>query len=238
MAAVFLQTLLRTQTELAVENLAFRQQLAVLVHSCTPFQRLGDMGKRQPPNEPAYTLTWDSDRLYEILNKLNRIIARRAIGFARAIQMQTNRDWQRIDSSPELMTPKKPYHLSAKAVIRDYQGRCLVLRRSAASKHNAGCWDFPGGKTDPGETFDVALAREVVEETGLTVTLEKVLGSAESELADRRVAYLIMEAKSTGGEVRLSSEHDDFAWLTTTELAESNLCPQFVDFARSLNKTD
>ncbi len=132
----------------------------------------------------------------------------------------------------------KPFYLSVKAVIRDEQSRCLVIRRSSASKNNAGYWDFPGGKIDPGESFDEALAREVAEETGLTVSLEGVLGSAESELADRKVAYLIMQAKPAAGEVRLSSEHDDFGWLTTTELAESNLCPQFVDFAKSLNRTD
>lgn len=133
---------------------------------------------------------------------------------------------------------EKPFFLSVYALIVDERSRYLVLRRSQASKHNAGRWDFPGGKVNPGEAFDVALVREVVEETGLTVTLEKVLGAAESEVSDQKIAYLFMEARATAGDVRLSSEHDDFAWLTTTELAESNLCPQFVDFAQFLNKTD
>lgn len=133
---------------------------------------------------------------------------------------------------------EKPFFLSVYALIVDERSCYLVLRRSQASKNNAGQWDFPGGKVDPGEPFDVALVREVVEETGLTVTLEKVLGAAELEMSDRKIAYMFMEARAIAGDVRLSSEHDHFAWMTATELAESDLCPRFVGFARSLNKMD
>ena len=132
----------------------------------------------------------------------------------------------------------KPFVLSVKAVVRDEQLQCLVLRRSAESKNNAGLWDFPGGKVDPGETLDAALKREIVEETGLTVRLENVLGAAESELPDRRVAYLFLQARTATGKVRLSSEHDDFAWLSVKELAQTELCPQFRAFALSLNDRD
>jgi len=127
----------------------------------------------------------------------------------------------------------KPFVFSTKALIGDGASRYLAIRRSRASKNNAGQWDFPGGKTDPGETFDAALVREIKEETGLSVALVRVLGAGQSELPDRTVAYLFMEARAEAGEVRISDEHDDFAWLTPSELAEAQLCPQFRDFARS-----
>ena len=53
----------------------------------------------------------------------------------------------------------KPLKLSVKIVVRDDAGRCLLLRRSLSSKGNPGKWDFPGGKIDPGESFDEALVR-------------------------------------------------------------------------------
>jgi len=128
----------------------------------------------------------------------------------------------------------KPFVLSVKAIIRDSNHRILVIRRSAGSKNNAGRWDFPGGKVDPGETLDAALIREIREETGLAVELETVLGAAESDLPDRKVAYLLIRARVLDGRVALSDEHDDSAWLAPDELSEADLSPQFRSFARSL----
>jgi 8-oxo-dGTP diphosphatase len=65
---------------------------------------------------------------------------------------------------------EKPYGLSVKMVLRDDNGRCLLLKRSMNSKWYAGKWEFPGGKVDPGENFGDALLREVFEETGLRIT--------------------------------------------------------------------
>ena len=131
---------------------------------------------------------------------------------------------------------QKPYKLSMKVVVRDHDGRCLLLKRSLESKNNKGKWDFPGGKVDPGEDFDEALLREVIEETGLTASLQGVAGSAESDLPDRKVAYLIMEAIVTSGEVTLSSEHDDFVWVERAKMAEMDLCPQFQTFAETYSR--
>jgi 8-oxo-dGTP diphosphatase len=125
----------------------------------------------------------------------------------------------------------KPYVFSCKAVVRDPQGHCLLLRRSAASKHNAGLWDFPGGKLDAGEDPAQALTREIREETGLDVELTRVAGAAESELPDRKVAYLIFEARASSTGMTLSSEHDAFEWVEPKRLTEMRLCDQFRSFA-------
>ena len=126
----------------------------------------------------------------------------------------------------------KPYAFSCKAVVRDAQGRCLLLRRSAASKHNAGRWDLPGGKLDPAEDPGQALLREIREETGLAVQLVRVAGATESELPNKKVAYLIFEAATPTAGVTLSSEHDAYEWTDARRLLQYDLCPQFVPLAR------
>lgn len=128
------------------------------------------------------------------------------------------------------MSPK-PFALSVKVLIRDDDGRCLLLRRSSSSKNNAGKWDMPGGKVDRGEDFEEALLREVSEETGLSIRLERLAGSAESATLTRNVVYLIMEGRVDGGQVRLSSEHDQHEWVDLKQLPMMDVCPQFKAFA-------
>ncbi len=123
-----------------------------------------------------------------------------------------------------------------KVAIRDEKGRVLMLKRSMSSKNNGGKWEFPGGKVDAGEEIDDALLREVYEETGLSISLEKVLGAAESETQVKKVAYLILGAQVLSGSVRLSDEHTDYAWVEPSAMTQADLCPQFQAFAAGYEK--
>jgi 8-oxo-dGTP diphosphatase len=130
----------------------------------------------------------------------------------------------------------KPFRLAVRAVIRDEQGRCLLLRRSNACKAFVGTWEWPGGKADPGETFDVAVRREVVEETGLEIELTGVAGAFHIEMAQQHLAVLCMEAVPSGGSLRLSEEHDQLAWTPLADLLQWNLTDGFREFAEAYIK--
>lgn len=127
--------------------------------------------------------------------------------------------------------PGKPFRLSVKVIILDRSGRCLLLKRSLNSKGNPGKWDFPGGKVDPGENFDEGLIREVAEETGLNISLKRVLGTAESESPTAKIVYLFFEGRRKSGSVHLSTEHDDYTWASRRSLPSLDLAPQFHPFA-------
>jgi 8-oxo-dGTP diphosphatase len=130
----------------------------------------------------------------------------------------------------------KPFNLAVRAVIYDEQGRCLLLRRSAYNRSFVGTWEWPGGKADPGETIDVAVRREVAEEAGLQIDLTGVAGAFHIEMAQMHIAVLCMEAKVCGGELRLSEEHDESAWVLLAELPNWNLTAGFRGFAESYVK--
>lgn len=117
----------------------------------------------------------------------------------------------------------KPYGLAVKAVILDESGRCLLIRRSAHNKNFVGCWEWPGGKVDPGEDFAAGLHREVAEETGLTVELTGLAGATSFEMPKVNVVVLCMESRLISGNVKLSEEHDAFVWVPLTELERTNL---------------
>ena len=133
---------------------------------------------------------------------------------------------------------RKSFALSVKVVIHDDSRRCLLLKRSPSSKGNPGKWDLPGGKVDSAETFEHALLREVAEETGLSVSLGRVLGAAESESPTKRVVYLILEGRVESGQVSLSSEHSDFAWVDRQDLAMIDIADQFRPFLKACSQAD
>jgi 8-oxo-dGTP diphosphatase len=140
----------------------------------------------------------------------------------------------RIDS--EIIMSEKPWRLSVKVLIRDDVGRCLLLKRSMNSKGNPGRWEPPGGKIDPRESFDTALLREVAEETGLTVSIQHVAGTAESELPKIRVVHLILEGKMESGQLRLSDEHTAHTWIRPQEFSKLDLTDWFGPFAAEYSK--
>jgi 8-oxo-dGTP diphosphatase len=51
------------------------------------------------------------------------------------------------------------------AAVIERNGAFLVTRRLKGT-HLEGCWEFPGGKCDPGESHEACLRRELVEELG------------------------------------------------------------------------
>ena len=55
-------------------------------------------------------------------------------------------------------------------VVND-QGKVLLQRRGDSDK-----WGFPGGAIEPGETPEMAAFREVKEETGLDVSISRLIG--------------------------------------------------------------
>lgn len=60
---------------------------------------------------------------------------------------------------------------SVSAVIWDADGRLLCQQRS-----DGGHWGIPGGSIEIGETVSQAVVREILEETGLTVTPGRLVG--------------------------------------------------------------
>lgn len=92
----------------------------------------------------------------------------------------------------------------------------LIVRRSEQEDVFPNNWEIPGGSVDQGETLEIAVARELKEETGLeTVGIEKFLGTMDFQLSDGRIVrqynFLI---KTMNNQVTLNPvEHSALEWL-------------------------
>lgn len=97
--------------------------------------------------------------------------------------------------------------ISQKAALFGPGGDVLLLRGEAG-------WEFPGGRIGADETLPEGLRREIREETGLTVTVGPPVHTVAWENSDGRGRFgVVYRCRTDGRSVRLSEEHDDWAWL-------------------------
>lgn len=130
------------------------------------------------------------------------------------------------------------FGLSVRVLITDEDNKILILKRSTGSKTNPGKWELPGGKVDQGESFDQALIREVKEETGLKISLDHVVGVSEQNLHLIRAVHIIMSGKIIGGTLKLSKEHEGYAWVFFENLSEYELADWLEDFVNNQEPND
>jgi 8-oxo-dGTP diphosphatase len=117
-----------------------------------------------------------------------------------------------------------------KALITNNTGQLLALRASYKGKR----WDLPGGAVEIPELHDIALRRELLEETGIeAVDVVPVVVETNYDMdADAYVLFVGYHGNYNGGEIRLSSEHLAFRWMTPPEFLRSDAIPYLRDFVR------
>src|SRR6185369_17339571 len=66
------------------------------------------------------------------------------------------------------------------------EGKLLITQRNADT-HLGGLWEFPGGKREPGESFEQCLIRELHEELGIEVTVRELVESLTHAYPEKTV---------------------------------------------------
>jgi len=126
--------------------------------------------------------------------------------------------------------PERPV-VGVGAVVLD-QDRVLLVKRGHAPLK--GQWSLPGGAVEVGETLEQAAAREVLEETGVTIEVGPIVEVLDriSRDVDGRVEhhFVLVDfvARPNGGVLRSASDADDAEWVPLSVLEKYEVAPVTV----------
>jgi len=123
------------------------------------------------------------------------------------------------------------------AALVDGRGRVLIAQRPAG-KLLGGLWEFPGGKVEPGEGLEEALARELTEELDVQVDTDAMAPFAFASHAypDFHLLMPLYVVRTWTGEPR-AIEAQALAWAEPAALSQYPMPPADVPLVAQLQKT-
>ncbi len=124
--------------------------------------------------------------------------------------------------------------LVAAAALIDADNRVLVAQRPAG-KSLAGLWEFPGGKLEPGETPEAALARELEEELAISAQAFSPLGFASHAYPDFHLLMLLYACRSWQG-TPLGQQGQPLRWEPLASLHTLPMPPADVPLIEALRR--
>lgn len=99
-------------------------------------------------------------------------------------------------------------------VTRADDDKFLLVQRG--EDPGKGLWGLPGGFVEMGETVQQALEREILEETGYTIEVHKLVGVWSFFNEPKKIAgvAVIYQTRVTGGELQIASDSTNAEWVT------------------------
>jgi 8-oxo-dGTP diphosphatase len=128
--------------------------------------------------------------------------------------------------------PERRRVLVVAALIRAADGRVLLSQRRADQSFPL-CWEFPGGKVDPGEAPEVALVREIQEELGCQVAVGLIYEVVFHAYDEFDLIMLVYRCTVTAG-APAAVQVAAVQWAAVAEIAGLQLPPADYPLARRL----
>ena len=118
------------------------------------------------------------------------------------------------------------------ALIFDARKNVLIARRKPHLR-NGGLWEFPGGKIRPGESPKTALQREIREELGVALFVDRLFDAVTFSYPGLHILLLAYLCHLQDENWSLK-DHDQIAWVKPEELLQYPLSPADVKIVKTL----
>lgn len=110
------------------------------------------------------------------------------------------------------------------AIIVNEQGQLFLARRGENAKNERGCWEFPGGSVEFGETLAEALKREMREEYGIEIEVGELLDVADHILPEEGQHWVsptfICRISEGAPKIVEPEKCSEIGWFSPTEVPE------------------
>lgn len=117
------------------------------------------------------------------------------------------------------------------AAVIERDGAYLVTRRPQGV-HLEGCWEFPGGKCQPGESLEDCMRREIAEELDCRVTIRRELLATAHDYDDRTVELHFLACDLEGTPRAILGQ--EMRWVPASELQTLQFPPADDELIRLL----
>lgn len=111
----------------------------------------------------------------------------------------------------------------------------LICQRPA-NKARGLLWEFVGGKVEPGETKEQALARECAEELAISVDVGSPFMEVDHRYPDIHIRLTLFHCTIPTGQPQ-ALEHNDIRWIHPSQIDAYRFCPADEEILEALKKT-
>jgi mutator protein MutT len=132
-----------------------------------------------------------------------------------------------------------PRPLAGVGMLVEDQSRILMVKRRY--KPGKGRWSVPGGLVELGETVREAVKREVKEETGIEVEIERLLDVVDNIVYDERgrirFHYILIDflGHPVGGDLKAETDAEDVQWVRLEDIDGYHTTKMFKRLLKKLN---
>ncbi|MCF0106704.1 MAG: (deoxy)nucleoside triphosphate pyrophosphohydrolase [Holdemanella sp.] len=120
------------------------------------------------------------------------------------------------------------------AIIKNSENKILIAQRNL-HKAQGGLWEFPGGKVEANESLEEAIIREIKEELKMDIIFNGYFDETVFHYPDKSIKLIALNCTMIGTTYSIL-EHEQIAWVDSSELSQYEFAPADIYFVKKLMK--
>lgn len=121
------------------------------------------------------------------------------------------------------MSKLKETHIIRLSGVLIVDDKILLIKQNIRNRQ----WYLPGGKLEKNETIEEGIIREMLEETGAEVQVEKMVCIADTDFENPAALHILLKVSMTGGDIGVQVNGHDTNPITAVEFVPISSLPEY-----------